>query len=76
MQEAGEKQYTNTILATSKLDWWKKKALDIFSENFTPEQRELSHGDQVIFRDTAGEKALVFSFSVNHLFFPTYKQTY
>ena len=56
-----EKQYTNTILVTSYLDWWRKKVRELFSD-YEEEERNISRGDQIIYRDTQGEKVLTISF--------------
>ena len=57
-----EKQYTNTILVTSKLAFWKTKVKENFSGDYTIEERDLSHGEQVVYKDCEGEKFLTFSF--------------
>ena len=57
-----EVQYTNTILVTEAIDWWKNSVQEFFKDIYTEEQKDLSCGNQVTWRDSNGDKFLTFSF--------------
>ena len=44
------------------LDEWRKQASELFSDEYTQEQKDPSSGDQMTFRDSNGDKYLTFSF--------------
>lgn len=55
-------QYTNAILVTETLKWWKNKITELYKEKYTQEVKDISHGDQIIWKHKNGTKFLTFSF--------------
>jgi hypothetical protein len=55
-------QYTNTIFVTDSLDWWRQHVSKLYKDKYTREQKDLTSGDQVTWRDKNGDKYLTFSF--------------
>jgi hypothetical protein len=51
-----EVQYTNTILVTETLDWWRNNVVKLYKDNYIQEQKDLRCGNQLTWRDKNGEK--------------------
>ena len=51
-----------TILVTDQLEWWQDKVLSLFGTDYTVEQKDLSSGNQIAFKDCKGVKFLTLSF--------------
>ena len=60
-----QKQYTNTILVTEKIPWWQERIVENYKTDYILQEKELSHGHQILFKNGDNEKVLTLSFYPN-----------